>query len=86
MTALRLRILLLMLFTGLMPLIIFVTGIRFLPGGVLPWLWFAMISVCVTVLSVGMCGLIARPLKDAIVAMRSLMINPASAAPRTWVP
>ncbi len=86
MNALRLRILLLMLWNGLTPLILFVTGIRFLPGGVLPWLWFALLAVGVTVLSVAMCGLIARPLKEGIGAVRSLMNNPGAPAPRTWVP
>ncbi len=86
MNALRLRILLLMLLNGLTPLIFFVTGVRFLPGGVLPWLWFALLSLGVTVFSVALCGYIARPLRDGIAAMRSLMSHAASPSPRTWVP
>ena len=86
MTALRLRILVLMLLTGLVPLTLLVVGVRFLPGDTLPWLWYGLLGASVVISSVAMCGFISRPLKDSITAMRLLINSTESPSPRTWVP
>ncbi|MDB6140542.1 MAG: hypothetical protein JWO94_3614, partial [Verrucomicrobiaceae bacterium] len=86
MTALRLRILVLMLFTGLVPLTLLVVGVRFLPGDTLPWLWYGLLGAAVVVSSVALCGLITRPLKDSITAMRMLVTSTESPSSRAWVP
>ncbi|MDB6119864.1 MAG: Two-component system, cell cycle sensor histidine kinase and response regulator CckA [Verrucomicrobiaceae bacterium] len=86
MTALRLRILILMLITGLGPLTLLVVGVRFLPGDTLPWLWYGLLGAGVVVASVALCGFITRPLKDSITAMRLLISSTESPSPRAWVP
>ena len=86
MNAIRLRILLLMLVIGLVPLTLMVAGLRYMPGGALPWIWYALLASGVVVISVALCGIIARPLRDALSAVRLLVSTTESPPPRSWVP
>ena len=86
MTAIRLRVLILMLLIGLVPLTLMVAGLRYMPGGALPWIWYALLATGVVIISVALCGIIARPLRDSLSAVRSLVNDLDAPAPRSWVP
>lgn len=66
MKTLRLRILASLLITGLVPLTAMTLGLRFLPGGLLPWLLYAGLMAAAMVLAIGFSGNIARPLRKAL--------------------
>ncbi len=86
MNALRTRILCQMLFLGLGPLTVFALGLRFLPGGLLPWLWYLALIVIASVAALFFSGRAARPLKEGISAFRGLIHPDRADVSRSWVP
>lgn len=66
MKTLRLRVLASLLITGLIPVTIMAFGLRFLPGGFLPWLLYGALLCGCLVMAIAFSGAIARPLKQAI--------------------
>ena len=86
MNTIRTRLLLQMLFVGLGPLTVFTLGIRFMPGGLLPWLWFALVAFVTAVLALGFSGRAARPLQHGITAFRGLVHPEKGMLSRQWVP
>ncbi len=86
MNAFRIRTLFIMLGLGLGPLTLLIVGLRFLPGGLLPWIWYGLLA-CVTIaLAIGASGAVSRPLSDAIAAFVTLFRTGGKHKPRTWVP
>ena len=86
MRAYRLRTFFLLLCLGLGPLTLLILGMRFMPGGVLPWVWYGLIC-CVTIAcALGVSGSVARPLSDAITAFSALFRTGGKHQPATWVP
>lgn len=86
MNALRTRILFQMLLLGLGPLTVFTLVLRFLPGGLLPWFWFAGVAMLTIVVAMAFSGRIARPLKQGISAFRGLVHPEKGDLMRKWVP
>ena len=86
MNTIRLRIFTIMVLVGFVPLSILAFGLRFLPGGVLPWLLYAVLTFGILIAGVAFSGLISRPLKDALSAMAQLMRSTGTYKPKAWVP
>jgi two-component system cell cycle sensor histidine kinase/response regulator CckA len=85
MNQLRTRFLLQMLFIGLGPLTVFTLGMRFMPGGLLPWLWYAFIALAASMVALAFSGRAARPLKQAIHSFRGLVHPEKGDLGRNWV-
>ena len=86
MNTLRLKILFHMLFVGLLPLTAMVAGLRFLPGGLLPWLLYGTLAFLISLFAIARSGSISRPLKEALDAMAMLMRSSGTYKPKAWVP
>ncbi|MBL9143469.1 MAG: response regulator [Verrucomicrobiaceae bacterium] len=86
MNSLRLRILIQMTAIGLLPCTAMVLGLRFLPGGLLPWLLYGVLVLLICVTAIARAGSISRPLKEALDAMGMLMRSAGTYKPKAWVP
>jgi two-component system, cell cycle sensor histidine kinase and response regulator CckA len=86
MNVLRTRVLLQMLLLGAGPLTAFTIGVRFMPGGVLPWLWYGCVMIVMALMALYMSGRVTQPLKQAIGAFRVLVKPDAGGLTRRWVP
>jgi len=86
MNMLRLKIFAHMLFIGLGPLTAMVVGLRFLPGGLLPWLLYGVLAFLVFLFALARSGGISRPLKESLEAMSMLMRSTGTFKPKAWVP
>lgn len=75
-----------MLLVGAGPLTLFTIGIRFLPGGVLPWLWYIMTLILAVLAALIFSGRATLPLKQAISAFRGLINPDRGEMMRRWVP
>ena len=86
MNSLRLKILAHMLTIGLVPVTVLAVGLRFLPGGLLPWILYGVLSFLVCIFAIARSGSISRPLKEALEAMGMLMRSSGTFKPKAWVP
>ena len=86
MNSLRTRFLLQMLFIGLGPLTVFTLGVRFMPGGLMPWLWYGLIALGTAIMALAFSGRAALPLKQSIQAFRGLVHPEKADLSRSWVP
>lgn len=86
MKTLRIRILVSLLITGLVPVTAMTLGLRFMPGGLMPWLLYAALMCASVVLAIGFSGSIARPLKKAIEDLSLRMLTDYEGKAKSWVP
>ena len=87
MRLLRLRILCLVLAHGLSPITLLLAGVYWLPTGFLSFVWFGLIVMAVTAVSLAVSGYLARPVRDLAQAFDQMMRTGGEHQPRSrWIP
>jgi two-component system, cell cycle sensor histidine kinase and response regulator CckA len=87
MKLLRLRILCLLLALSLAPLLLLLAGLYWLPTGFLSFVWFGLLAMVVTAVSVGASGYLVRPVRDLAVAFEQMLRSGGEhTAHSRWVP